>query len=206
MFLRDHITSTAIQLFARNGIKRVSMDEVARKAGVSKRTLYDFFRDKEFLLISALNKIHEPFSEQMKLLEMQSETALEMILLLNEKMMEKPAWMCEDFWEDMKRYPEAYRLMLETKHSFVEKLIEMLKRGESESVFISDVNYDVISLMAQQQFSKPEPSDLFKKYTPQEVHNTIFFIFLRGICTDRGRDMIDKFMVKKRYRQGLAMD
>ena len=206
MSLRDHITSTAIQLFARNGIKRVSMDEVARKASVSKRTLYDFFRDKEALLIAVLNKLHEPFIEQLKLLERRSETVLEMILLLNEKMMESPTWMCEDFWEDMKRYPLAFGCMVEAKRSFVEKMIEMLKRGESESVFISDVNYDVISLMAQQQFSKPEPSDLFKKYTPQEVHNTIFFIFLRGICTDRGRDMIDKFMVKKRYRQGLAMD
>ena len=177
------------------------MDEVARKANVSKRTLYDFFKDKEFLLIEALEKIHEPFVEQIKLLAGQSETALEMILLLNEKMMEKPIWMCEDFWEDIKRYPAAFRLMVEKKRSFVEKLIGMLKRGVHESIFMSGINYDIISLMAQQQFSKSEPSDLFKMYTPQEVHDTMIFIFLRGICTDSGRDIIDKFITKKKYKQ-----
>ena len=203
MFLKDHITSTSIQLFARNGIKRVSMDEVARKANVSKRTLYDFFEDKEALLIAVLNKIHEPFIEQMKLLEKQSDTALEIILLLNEKLMEKPTWLCEDFLEDVKRFPEAMRIMSDSKYFFIRKLIELLKRGKKESVFMSDVNYDVISLLAQQQFSKPEPSDLFKMYTPQEVHDTIFFIFLRGICTNKGRDIIDKFIAKKRYKQNF---
>ena len=200
MSLKDHIVTDSIRLFSRNGIKRVSMDDVARKAGVSKRTLYDFFSDKEALLIEALKKIHEPFTTQMALLEKQSETALEMILLFNEKMMEKPVFLCDDFMEDIKRYPKALQVIIEGKHFFLKKLIEWLKRGEKESVFMSDVNYDLISLMAQQHLSNPMSSDVFSKYTFEEVHNTVFFIFLRGICTDTGRDIIDTFITKKRYK------
>ena len=198
--LKDHIISTTIQLFARNGIKRVSMDEVARKAGVSKRTLYDFFSDKEALLVEVLKKIHKPFFEQMYSLEKQSDTALELILLLNERMMEKPVFLCDDFMDDIKRYPQALRIMIDGKHLFLKKMIELLKRGEKEAVFMSDIDYDLISLLAQQQMSNPSPSEVFSKYTLEEVHNTIIFIFLRGICTDTGRDIIDKFITKKRYK------
>lgn len=203
MSLKEHIQVTAVDLFSRNGIKRVSMDDVARKANVSKRTLYDFFKDKEALLIGVLNKMREPLSEYFESLEKGSYTALEMILLFNEKLMEKPIWLCEDFLEDIKRFPLAFRLMIDGKRQFLDKIIELLKRGEKESVFMSDINYDIISLLAHRQFSKCNSldiSEVLAKYTPKEVHNTVFYIFLRGICTDAGRDIVDKFVTKKIYR------
>jgi AcrR family transcriptional regulator len=203
MSLKEHIQVTAADLFFRNGIKRVSMEDVARKANVSKRTLYDFFKDKEALLIGVLNKMHEPLFEYFESLEKGSYTALEMILLFNEKTMKKPIWLCEDFLEDIKRFPLAFQLMIDDKKQFLDKMIELLKRGEKESVFMSDINYDIISLLVHRQFSKCDSLDIseaFTKYTSEEIHNTVFYIFLRGICTDVGRDMVDKFVAKKRYR------
>ena len=177
------------------------MDEVARKANVSKRTLYDFFRDKESLLVAVVDKLHEPFAGQLEMIEDNSETALETILLFNEKLAEQQIWLCKDFYEDVKLFPKALQVVIEGKRSFINKLIELLKRGEKESVFMSDVNYDIISLMAQEQFKKSEPSELFTKYSHEEVHNTIFFIFLRGICTDTGRAILEKYIVKKTIKK-----
>ena len=204
MALKDHITTVATDLFSRSGIKRVSMDDVARKANVSKRTLYEFFKDKESLLMDVLNKLRQPFVEHIDLLGKSEGTALEALLLLNEKIMEKPVWLCEDFFEDINRYPSALNALAENKRKFLAKIIEFLKRGEKESVFMSDVNYDIISLMAQQQFSKSEPSSVYTKYTHEEVHNTVFFIFIRGICTDSGRDILEKFVLKKKYKESFA--
>ena len=201
MPLKEHITTIATNLFSRNGIKRVSMDDVARKANVSKRTLYEFFKDKETLLIEVLDKVREPFVEHIEIMEKSESTALEAILLFHEKIMEKPVWLCDDFFEDINRYPEALRALANNKRKFLTKIIELLKRGEKESVFMSDVNYDIISLMAQQQFSKTEPPPLFTKYTHEEVHNTFFLIFIRGICTDSGRDILEKYLLKKKYKE-----
>jgi AcrR family transcriptional regulator len=204
MSLKSHITTDAASLFARNGIKRVSMDDVARKANVSKRTLYDFFKDKEALLIEVLNEIRKPFTEHFAEMEKRPGTALEIMLLFNEKIMEKPTLLCDDFFEDIKRYPEALEILLEEKRLFLEKVMKLLKRGENEHVFMSDINYDIISLLAQQQMQSAGTSDVFAKYTHEEVHNTIFFIFLRGICTDAGREILDKFVIKKRYRKTIS--
>jgi len=204
MPLKDHITTVATNLFSRNGIKRVSMDDVARRANVSKRTLYEFFNDKESLLIEVLNKLREPFTQYFDMLENNATTALETLLLFNDRLMEKPVWLCDNFFEDIVRYPNAFQVLMESKSRLLAKIIELLKRGEKEAVFMSDVNYDIISILAQQQLSKPEPSDVFTKYTHEEVHNTMFFIFLRGICTDSGREILDKFALKKKYKKEFA--
>jgi AcrR family transcriptional regulator len=200
MSLKTHITTSAVSLFARNGIKRVSMDDVARKANVSKRTLYDFFKDKEALLIEVLDEICKPFAEYFSASEKRPDTALEVILLLNERMIEHPTLLCDDFFEDINRYPGALKILLERKRLFLKKMVELLKRGEKERVFMSDINYDIISLVAQKQIQSPDTSGVFAKYTHEEVHDTLFFIFLRGICTDTGRDILDRFVVKKKYR------
>ncbi|MDR1601403.1 MAG: TetR/AcrR family transcriptional regulator [Tannerella sp.] len=200
MSLKDNIKAVAIDLFSRSGIKRVSMNDIARKANVSKRTLYDFFSDKESLLVEMLQEISEPFSRYMKSLEETSYTALEIILLLNEKMVEKPTWFCEEFFEDIKRYPNALRLMLDIKKQFIYKIVKLLKRGEKEAVFMSDINYDLISIIAHKEYIINETSDIYTRYTHEEIHNTIFYIFLRGISTNAGREIIDGFVTKKKYK------
>ena len=204
MHMKDHITTVAMNLFSRNGIKRVSMDDVARKANVSKRTLYEFFNDKESLLISVLDTIREPFVKYLDLIGKGEGTALDALLVFNEKIMERPVWFCGDFFEDIMRYPIALQELAKSKRKLMAKIIELLKRGEKEAVFVSDVNYDIISLMAQQQFSKTEPPPMYTNYTHEEVHNTFFLIFIRGICTDMGRDILEKYILKRKYKKEFA--
>jgi len=204
MPLKEHITIISADLFSRRGIKRVSMDDVARKANVSKRTLYEFFKDKESLLIEVLIKVHEPFINNLDVINRGEGTALEALLLFNEKLMEKPLWVCDDFFADIIRYPVAIQMITEGKRRFLIKIVEILKRGEKEGIFMSDVNYDIISLMTHQQFSKSEPSPMYTKYTHEEVHNTFFLIFIRGICTDTGREILEKYLLKKKYKEKFA--
>ena len=201
MPLKNNITAAATNLFSRSGIKRISMDDVARKANVSKRTLYEFFKDKEALLIGVLENLREPFAEHFELLDSSTGTALDILLLFYEKIMERPVWLCDDFFNDIIRYPNAFKALLDNKRKFMAKIIELMKRGEKEGVFVSDVNYDIISLMTQQHLSRSEPSDIYTKYTHEEVHNTIFYIFIRGICTDTGREILENFVLKMKYKK-----
>jgi len=200
MSLRYQITKTAVELFARNGIKKVSMDDIARNAAVSKRTLYEFFRDKEDLLVETLKKAREPFSELFSQIEQSGETALDIICLFHEKMTEQKTTLCEDFFADVKRYPAANDLILEYKQLFFKKVMELLLRGAREGVFLEDINYDLISFIAHQHIRRSDPPEILQHFSHEEINNTLAFTFIRGICTDKGRAIFEKYVTKRKYK------
>jgi AcrR family transcriptional regulator len=66
---RRDVTEIALDLFSRNGIKSVSMDSIARRANISKRTLYEYFEDKEALLSEALEYNYKVYVDLVNRLE-----------------------------------------------------------------------------------------------------------------------------------------
>ncbi len=54
--LKDRIIETASEAFTAHGIKSITMDDIAASLGISKRTLYEVFRDKESLLTQCILK------------------------------------------------------------------------------------------------------------------------------------------------------
>lgn len=105
--IKEQIINTAFDLFSQYGIKSVSMDDVAKAAGISKRTLYESFEDKETLLIEGIDHNSESLGQYLTGLEKEPFNALEVILLFYEEMMKNPRWFNEKFYEDLKKYPKA---------------------------------------------------------------------------------------------------
>ena len=85
--IKEQIINTAFDLFSQYGIKSVSMDDVAKAAGISKRTLYESFEDKETLLIEGIDHNSESLGQYLTGLEKEPFNALEVILLFYEEMM-----------------------------------------------------------------------------------------------------------------------
>lgn len=88
--IKEQIINTAFDLFSQYGIKSVSMDDVSKAAGISKRTLYESFEDKETLLIEGIDHNTESLGQYLTGLEKEPFNALEVILLFYEEMMKKP--------------------------------------------------------------------------------------------------------------------
>ena len=59
------IVKEAITLFLRYGIKAVSMDDIAKRVGISKRTLYESFISKDDLLMSCVEELHRRRNEEL---------------------------------------------------------------------------------------------------------------------------------------------
>ena len=198
--IKDQITHTAYELFIRNGIKRVSMDEIAKSAGVSKRTLYESFEDKEALLAEGIEQKSQFFSQRFALIEQGSYNALEIILLFYEEVMKYPCWHNEKFYEDLKKYPKIQdRIALNEKRTG-EKCMSLLAQGVKEGVFEKDVKSKLITTLVRELMKMIRPSHVFNEYPVAEVYSTILFTFLRGISTEKGRTIIDRFDLKRSYQ------
>ena len=159
--IKEQIINTAFDLFSQYGIKSVSMDDVAKAAGISKRTLYESFEDKETLLIEGIDHNTESLGQYLTGLEKEPFNALEVILL---------------FYEEM-----------------------MKTRGVKEGVFQEGINFEIMTLLVKEQTKMLRPSNVFCKHSITEVYNTILLTFLKGISTEKGRAILDRFDLKQSY-------
>jgi AcrR family transcriptional regulator len=197
--LKEQIIATANRLFSNNGIKKVSMCDIAKAAGVSKRTLYESFNNKEALLIRILDAAHSQTFACLNKLDSGTPTSLDIILLFNQELLMNPTYYCDAFYDDLLRYPGAFAALQEKKKFLLDKVMILLERGVQEGVFLPDINYDMIVLLVREYMKMSPPSGIFKKYAHEEVRNTVFSLFIRGICTDDGRRILKQYAVKGYY-------
>lgn len=192
---------TAFDLFSQYGIKSVSMDDIARNMCISKRTIYEFFEDKETLLIEGMALYYNKMRVYLIKLEEEPLTVLEVILLFYEELMRHPRWFSRKFYDDLKRFPKALRKTEEEKSLFSKKCIKLLSRGVKEGVFQSNINFEIIALLAKEQVKMVRPSNAFSKHSVAEVFNTILYAFLRGISTEKGIAILDRHLLKQTHIQ-----
>lgn len=198
--IREQIIIIAFDLFSQYGIKSVSMDDIARDLSISKRTLYSFFEDKETLLVEGLKYTNDHLTSFLYQLEKGDYTAIDIILLFYEELMKRPRWYSEKFYEDMKRYPKAIQRKESEKEAYTNICTRLFNRGVKEEVFQQEVNFEIVGLLVKEQLKMLHPSKTFSKHSNTEVYNTVLLTFLRGICTDKGREILDQWVVRNKIK------
>ena len=155
--IKEQIINTAFDLFSQYGIKSVSMDDVAKAAGISKRTLYESFEDKETLLIEGIDHNSESLGQYLTGLEKEPFNALEVILLFYEEMMKNPRWFNEKFYEDLKKYPKAQQKIEMNKARMGKRCMDLFTRGVKEGVFQEGINFEIMALLVKEQTKMLRP-------------------------------------------------
>ncbi|MCD8176103.1 MAG: TetR/AcrR family transcriptional regulator [Tannerellaceae bacterium] len=197
--IREQILLTAFDLFSQYGIKKVSMDDIARSLRISKRTLYEYFTDKETLLVQGIWHNSNRLVEMLEDFKKGPYTALDVILLFYIEIMKRPRWYNKQYYEDLKKYPEAIRANEEIKSGFLQECKALFDRGVKEDVFRPEVNIEIMGLLAKEQLKMLQPSKSFCSHSNMEVYNTVLFTFLRGACTEKGQQILQRYAVKLSY-------
>lgn len=194
---KDKILAGAEELFFKYGIKNITMDEVARHLGMSKKTLYQYFKDKDELIHQLMmQKIdHEKclFKDTCE----QAENVVAEMFAIMKNMREMLTKMNPViFYELYKYYPASWKLFDTFKHSFIQEQLERsLKKGQEDGLVRKDINLKILCRMRLENidmgfFGKVFPSD---KYDLVDVQLTMTEHFLYGICTLKGYKLINKY-------------
>lgn len=201
--LRDRIIVKATEAFTKNGIKCITMDDIAALLGISKRTLYEVFSDKETLLTECILKVHKERNDFLTELSARSNNVLEVILAVFQKSIEAFHSTCKRFFEDIKKYPKVYELMQNKRESDSESTIAFFKSGVEQGIFRSDVNFEIVNLLVREQFDLLLNTEICNEYPFLEVYESIMFTYIRGISTEKGAQVLESFI--QEYRKNRIM-
>lgn len=191
---RKEIIIAAFDQFRQYGFKSVTMDDLAKNIGISKKTLYELFKDKDELVLESL--IYMLHDNQTKTEEAfkKSNNAIEQIikiLQLMENMLRGMNMVC--YMDMQKYYPAAYKHLSKHKQDFLYHCIsENLKQGIKEGLYRDDIDIEIMTRFRMESAMVVFQNNIFPqdKYDIIKVNNQIFANYIYGIASIKGHKLI----------------
>jgi AcrR family transcriptional regulator len=166
------------------------MDDIAREAGISKKTIYQEFKDKSQLVFEAFSAFLE--KDECKLQEIfdREDEVIEHFIKVSRFMRDRYTDMNPLILIEIKRfYPKAWKRFEEFKKGHAMKsMVEIMERGRRLGYFRKEINVEILAMMRLEQisfdFTTMSSGSDFSMY---ELQIQIFDHFIHGILTDKGR-------------------
>jgi TetR/AcrR family transcriptional regulator, cholesterol catabolism regulator len=197
MDVKERILVKATELYMRYGIKSVSLDDIAVQSGVSKKTIYQFYADKDELIDAVfLAEIHhsEACCDRDRAAAV---NAIEEVFLAMEMVEEMFRNMNPSLLYDIQKYhPRAYQHFEKHKNEYLQMVIrENLLRGIAEGLYREDFNADIITRFRLESMMLPFNPEFRTKgkynLADMEIELTLHFLF--GIVSPKGYKLILKY-------------
>ena len=196
--LTETILAKANALMATYGISSVTMDKIAKECHISKRTLYEQIPDKRTLVWQCVLYDRDCKSAEAQKLVMQTATTLEALLHIYRHVRKNLEESTSVFYKDMHRlYPELAKKCKEMHREQAHALSRFLSKGVKEGMFRNDINFELAAdVFLVQSSSLIKEFSLTANSNVVLMLNTAFKIFLRGIATQKGLEIIDNFFTE----------
>ena len=186
----ENIVGRAAKMFMQFGVRSVSMDDISRELGMSKKTLYQYFNNKSDLLEKVLDFNYEDFENSVNQLGGRNQNAIDDLLDLSKVIDTHMKEMNTSVTFDLEKYyPDLYRRNLGKKREFAFSYIRKnLEKGIKENLYRSDLNFDLISKLYIQKLEDLHDPNYYNtdKISFSEVFEVMFENHIRGICNEHG--------------------
>jgi len=193
--LKD-IVDKSCKLFRRYGIKSVSMDDIARECGISKKTLYESVKDKQELVKKVIDSEYNKNSHAPHTVDFSNANAIDILFLVYKSAI--------DFFKDFnmsmeydlrKYYPNLYEKNIKRRREHIyQKMVMNMEQGRKEGSFRTDFNIDIIARLHILKIEGLLQSDIFEDtdYSIVEMFKELFIHHFMGIASPKGVDLFNK--------------
>ena len=147
MSVEEKILDRAHELFVKQGIRSVTMDELAQSLGMSKRTIYEHFEDKKTLVEENAKRFHLYMKTETDKIINEADNVIQGVTRVMRFVKGMLQVVTPMYFADMKRYyPTAFEEIWEKREMRKSDISKVLiKRGVEEGVFRNDLNVDLVS-------------------------------------------------------------
>ncbi len=194
---QEKILKTALALFFRYGIKHVTMDDIAKELGMSKKTIYQFFKEKDDLVNQLceleLNEHECEFDQFNKA----ASDPIEEIIMISNKMRSMMQNINPNFFMDLQKfYPAAFKRFQSFKENCAySNVLSNLKKGMEAGIYRSDLDAEFVARyrMAQIDLLMFGTAFSFERVSFAKTHDLMLDMFMYAISTVKGHKLINNY-------------
>jgi AcrR family transcriptional regulator len=195
--IKDKLLNGAIELFLKYGVRSVSMDDIARHLSVSKKTIYQYFADKDDVVTQVAASHLDKNRIEFDSLKVDSKNAIDELIKISTCLKKDMQEMNPSLLFDLHKYhPKAWNVWLEHKNKYIRtSVVENLKQGIDEGYFRPEINMDVLATMRLELVQMGFDDHIFPhdKFNLADVQSQLFEHFIYGLLTDKGKKLYEKY-------------
>lgn len=192
----ERILNAAEGMFFRYGIRSVTMEDIARELSISKKTIYQYFKDKDEIVLRVSRQIFEKERAMLFKIQKEGENVIHEMVLISHYIRQHVAEANPSAMHDLQKFhPEAWKSYLAFKKESLSIIESTIEKGIVEGYFRSDAHPKILAIVRSESIELSFNEQLFprREFEPQEVQGQLFDQFIYGIVTDRGRKLYHKY-------------
>ena len=188
--MKEKILHNAAEMFLTLGFKSVTMDDIAKNSGVSKKTIYAHFSNKTDLVEAVTNYLFDLISCGIDMIHEQQQNPIAELFEIKKFVMQHlKDEKSSPQYQLQKYYPKIYATLKQKQFEVMQDCIkENLQRGLDKGMFRENLDIDFIARIYFQGMVGIKDKDLFplQDYSMNTLMNYYLEYHLRGICTEKG--------------------
>lgn len=177
------------------------MDDISKDLGISKKTIYQYFKDKKELINTITNLHLNMEKERFDNTALESENSVQELIMVSHCLRESMRDMKMSMMNELNKfYPEAWQMYEDFKQNvMMESITKVIKRGQKEGFFRAEVDPYLIAVMRIEQVQSFILKNLFPKdqYTLYDVQMQLFDHFIHGLFTIEGHQLFNQYTTSK---------
>jgi AcrR family transcriptional regulator len=194
---KELIKQKAKALFFSYGPKSVSIDDIAKETAVSKKTIYQFFHDKNAIVSAVVTDLVQSHHQLFETVHSTSQNAIDEVLKQDSGL----SLICQGIrpsflLETENSFPAAWESLQQYKVTVHKYILDNLLRGKNEGLYRETFDGNVISeLRLQQLVNLLNPGVLStQNLTAKQLANEFTILFLSAITTEKGKQLLDEYL------------
>jgi len=193
----NNIVNRSSNLFMTYGLRSITMDDICAQCGISKKTLYTLFENKDELVQKVIQDGLESFGSELKEIRRNGKDAIDELMQLLSFAHKRSRQMQPNLNNDLEKfYPQTYQQVVAfRKDELLHFLISNLERGIEEGLYLDGFNNEIIAAMRLKQLDMLLVKTETTEYDADldEISCQLNCHYISGISTPKGFKLLKKY-------------
>jgi len=192
---KEEILKHSYELFMRFGIRRTTMDDIAKSLGISKKTIYEHYRDKNEIVEVATEVYLEKQIHKWKTTVQESKNAIEQLYQFSNCIRQDIKNLNEMALYDLQKFHRsAWTKYVKFKKEFVfNSLVNTIRSGIREGYFRESIHPEILATLRIEEIQLSFNKNVFPegKYTMEDIQFQLYYHFVYGLLTEKGKKLYE---------------